>query len=404
MKNIPHQINQIPRLAQGLGVFASLLKTGKDIENDGTLGDALAIAGVYTFRSQRGTIQQMLAKEHTKPRGSQGTRTCARDLRRFYRLLGFLDNHALTADAQRLVDLQADPLGLEARAIWTTSLNSMLLTEAGNTSHPYRILLRLVGECPGINRSLLGLCLEARDDSEVEFQRVRRLALLQADPNKVWKKLNVSPHMARNSVKILPALAQQIGDILEADYGFHLGQASFIMTEDEPVYALASRAKTRRRPYDPGRRMATADLEERRKSVRIYDPDLIGERFTAHEACLRRFSELIPKPHEQYEGDYDLLVVAPKQALVIEVKTIRDDEAKQLRLALGQILYYEHILVRPMYPDHNIRLLIVTDSRPHEDLVRLLEKYQIGVVWLPSQNDLAGRSTLASGYLNQFLR
>jgi len=366
------------------------------------VGDALAHAGVYTFRSKHGTIGQQLAREHQKPRGSQGSRTCARDLRRLFHLLGFLENQSLTSGAQRLVELKDQPLGAEARAIWSSSLDKMILVEPTGTSHPYRILLRLVKERPGIETLYLGLCLEAKDDSEAEFQRVKRFAS-ERDSKRMWKKLSVSQHMARNSIKILPALAHQLGDILEAQGGYHLGQPALsVAAEDEPVYALPSRARNRRRPYDPGRSREgppTESMEGSRQSVRVYDPDLVGERFLAHEACLRRFSELIPDRHEQYEGDYDLLVVAPGKALLIEVKTIREDEAKQLRLALGQILYYEHMLAKPMYPDHDIRLIVITDSRPHDDLIHLLEKYQIGVVWLSNQ---PGHSELAAGYLNEF--
>lgn len=403
MKNVPHQINQIPRLTQGLAVFDTLIKQGRNINDDGIVGDALARAGVYAFRSQRGTIGQQLAREHQKPRGSQGTRTCARDLRRFFRLLGFLQDQSLTADAQRLVELQDQPLGLEARAIWSSSLDKMILMEPAGTSHPYRILLRLVKEHPGIGVSYLGLCLEAKDDSEAEFQRVTRLAG-EPDSNRMWRKLRVSQHMARNSIKILPAIAHQLGDILGAEDGYHLGQTSFSVSEDEPVEASPSRARSRQRRYDPSHpreRIPAEGMEGPRRSVRVYDPDLVGGRFTAHEACLRRFSELIPRHHEQYEDDYDLLVVAQRKALLVEVKTIREDEAKQLRLALGQILYYEHFFVKPMYPDHDIQFIVITDLRPHDDLVHLLEKYQIGVVWLPPVNQ-AGRSELAARWLNEF--
>lgn len=404
MKNVPHQINQIPKLTQGITVFDTLIKQGRNIDDDGIVGDALAHAGVYAFRSKRGTIGQQLAGEHQKPRGSQGSRTCARDLRRLFRLLGFLENQSLTSDAQRLVELQEHPLGLEARAVWSSALDKMVLTEPAGSSHPYRILLRLVKERPGIQRSYLGLCLEAKDDSGGELQRVIRLAG-EPDSNRMWKKLRVSQHMANNSVKILPSLAHQLGDILESEGGYHLGQPSISEYEYEPAEATASRAKNRQRRYDPTRPLEGISNEGfggQRRSVRVYDPDLVGERFIAHEVCLRRFSEFLSHGHEQYAGDYDLLVVTPGKALLIEVKTIREDEAKQLRLALGQILYYEHMFVKPMYPELAVRLLVITDSRPHDDLINLLEKYKIGVIWLPSRNDQAGRSEVAAQCLDEF--
>lgn len=404
MKNVPHQINQIPRLTHALSVFRRLIEEERNIDDDGVVGDALARAGVYTFRERDRSIEELLDEEHLKPLGSQGSRTCARDLRRLFQLLGFLiPERSLSADANRLVELRSDPLGLEARAIWSNALDKMSLTDDSGTSHPYRILLRLVRELPGVRGLFLGLCLEARDDSESEFQRLKSLAS-RIDADAMWQELGVSQHMARNSVKILPSLARQLGDILEAEDGYHLGQPSVSESEHEPVEAEAARARNRRRRYDPTHqqeRISSEGVEGQRRSVRVYDPDLVGERFAAHEACLRRFSGLIPHNHEQYEGDYDLLVVSATKALLVEVKTIREDEAKQIRLALGQILYYEHLLVKPMYPDYDVQLVVITDSRPHDDLIRLLEKYQIGAVWLPPANQ-AGQSELAAGCLNEF--
>ena len=51
MKNLPHQINQLPRLANALGVIALLIEKNRDVDDDGIVGDSLARAGVYTFRN-----------------------------------------------------------------------------------------------------------------------------------------------------------------------------------------------------------------------------------------------------------------------------------------------------------------------------------------------------------------
>lgn len=53
MKNFPHQINQLPRLTNALGVFARLIEKKHDVDDDGVVGDSLARAGVYTFRNPR---------------------------------------------------------------------------------------------------------------------------------------------------------------------------------------------------------------------------------------------------------------------------------------------------------------------------------------------------------------
>lgn len=404
MKNFPHQINQIPRLVQALEVFRALIDQGHDIDDDGVVGDALARASVYTFREREMSIEELLVIEHNKPRGSQGTRTCARELRRLFHLLGFLaENNVLNHNALRLIELQDDPNGFEARSIWSTSLITMELSDASGLSHPYQILLRLVRENPGIQGSLLGLCLEAVDDSEEEFQRINQLSD-HSDPDVMWDEIEVSEHKARNSVKILPALARQLEDIIERESGYYLGYPSGATAENEPVESTSSRAINRRRRYDPNsthEESPSDEYEDGRITSRAYDPDLVGRRLRAHQECLRSFSEFIPDGLDLYEDVYDLLVVADNNILLVEVKTIRNDEAKQIRLSLGQVFYYEHIVIDPMYPDHDVYRLVVTDSEPRPDLVGLLERHQIGVAWIPRETP-PEKSTLANSIFQVF--
>lgn len=53
MKNFPHQINQLPRLTNALGVYVRLIEKKHDVDDDEVAGDALARAGVYTFGNPR---------------------------------------------------------------------------------------------------------------------------------------------------------------------------------------------------------------------------------------------------------------------------------------------------------------------------------------------------------------
>src|SRR4051794_8974784 len=90
MKNIPHQINDLPKLHATLRVFAELGARGADLSDDGIVGKEMARQGVYTFRDKNLSVDAALAIEARKPRGSQGTRTFARDLRRLFMLLNFI--------------------------------------------------------------------------------------------------------------------------------------------------------------------------------------------------------------------------------------------------------------------------------------------------------------------------
>jgi hypothetical protein len=76
--------------------------------------------------------------------------------------------------------------------------------------------------------------------------------------------------------------------------------------------------------------------------------DKAAERNRDRQKCLRRFALLFPQ-REKYarKNAFDLLVVKKPNVLLAEVKTLRADELDQLRLALAQILWYEHFSVRP---------------------------------------------------------
>src|SRR5205807_1867296 len=158
MKNFPHQINQLPRLNEAVAVFARLIDEGRNIDDDGIVGDALARAGVYTFRNaSRKSVETLLASEHRKPRGSQGTRTCARDLRRFFRLLGFItrrDDSAWDAEARER-ELVARA-GLAAHVVIHRAVRrARLVTKLGGEpewiSRPLRIMRRYASD--GLPRS-----------------------------------------------------------------------------------------------------------------------------------------------------------------------------------------------------------------------------------------------------------
>jgi hypothetical protein len=136
------------------------------------------------------------------------------------------------------------------------------------------------------------------------------------------------------------------------------------------------------------------------ESSRLYDPDKLATRRSAHEKCLQRFARLFPQ-RRTYSSDYDLLVVKKPKVLLVEVKTIRNDAKEQLRLALGQVLYYENLSVRIHYPKFKVSRLVVTDAKAPDYLVQFLEKYRIGLAWQPVR-EKAGVSPLGKRILEAF--
>lgn len=411
MKNFPHQINQLPRLNDALGVFVALIDGARDVDDDGVVGDALARARVYTFRNTSGrSVETLLRAEHRKDPDSQGTRTSARELRRFFRMLGFItrdDNdvwHAETS-ARTLLSLTKPVDRPQMHELWRRSLLDLALKDDSGTSHPYRILLRLVANLPGMPKPYSGLGLEAKDDSAGEFARITAIAS-RANPIKTMDEL-AGKHMARNSIKILPSLAEQLGDIVDvkgrltitsrvADVLFDVRPA------DNPEDAVRSLA---RRPFVPRRRQIGGSRRGAARSgvsTRRYDPDLIGARFDAHEDCLDRFSQKFPRKLEQLQAVYDLLIVGRNKALLlVEAKTIRNDERSQVRIGLGQLYYYEHFDVEPLYPKQKIYRLLLTDRPVSADLCDFLTRCKVGVAWVTDRGMVQG-SKLGLNQLKYF--
>jgi hypothetical protein len=398
MRNFPHQFNQIPKLNSAVAVFVRLADAASELDDDGVVGDALARAGVYAFRYARGrSVAALLAEERHKPASNQGTRTSARDLRRFFSLLGFIirrDNGwEASASGRALVALDLATQGAEVRGLWRQALLEMVLDDDHGSSHPYRILLRLVADKPGLAKPLAGLCLEANSDDEREYRRIRALANSK-NPVATMEGL-AGPNTARNSIKILPALAEQLGDITNQEGRLYLsGQVSEAL--DLARASGAGQGGTEgllRRPVAPHPRVPGGrrrELGGATTEARRYDPDALAERINAHEACLDAFSQMVPRGVEQMQASYDLLLVDHGKVVLVECKTIRDDAHLQVRLALGQLLYYEYFDVAPAYPGREVQKLLLSDRQLPIDLSEFLAQHGVATAWLPSDGQLDG--------------
>jgi hypothetical protein len=97
---------------------------------------------------------------------------------------------------------------------------------------------------------------------------------------------------------------------------------------------------------------------------------------------------------------YDLAVVARGKILLVESKTLRGDSHHQLRLALGQLLYYRHRYEKEHFRGYSVLPLVVTDAVPPSYMVEFLEKYNVGAVWLVDAK--LGQSGLGRRYLKAF--
>lgn len=394
MKNFPHQINQLEKLLHSLTIFADLEAEGRSLADDGTVGEALATAGIYAFREKNMPLEERLAVERAKPASSQGMRTCARDLRRFFSLLDFLhrtvdDDFEVTPKAQAL--LAADDLQ-ERNRQFRAALINLALQQDENVSHPYRILLRLVEARPGLPVEFLGLALEPEDDSDQEFQRLLEL-IDEHDWIDVCQIIEVSDHQARNSIKILPALARQLADIYEKDGKYYrtgtTATATSAPAESIPrgrprprhvtAAEIASQGATERERDDP-RSVVAQDLEAIRAAIHIRQV-----RTARHNGIVKELAELLEQAGcVLLEFPFDCLGIGQALSVLAEVKTLDgspEDELLQLRDCLAQLLYYERFDIPVAINRTTLKKVAVFESRVSTEHQAFLEDQDCLVLW-----------------------
>lgn len=417
VKNLPHQFNRLPRLK---AVLATARDIGRRTADDDDFGYEMARRGVYTFRRLVTSIDDRIAAERLKPRGSQGAQTAARDLRRLLTDLGFFEGPPSWALAPLGVMLLDAPAGSVAETdVWRAAIADLSVTgEDGNTSHPGCILLRLLADTGGLPKHALGLALEPSDDSEPEYERARALTGLDTVARRAT--LGITRYVDEDSVKILPALAQQAGLIEEVDGLFHLTGEGFAAhaacawrsgrvseaTGPPPAgapgataaltgrrtrvrHGRAGASRARRwveRPagLEPGE-LDAADFraltpEEQREAARLR-----RERTKRHNAVVAALAGLASSDGVDLHEDpisFDLLVEPADEhepLVLIEVKTLDEDAETQARAAIGQLIWYRHRVVVPRWPDRSIESLAVFDGPVPDAVIEVFDALDIGV-------------------------
>lgn len=389
MKNFPHQFGSLEKINGSFLTYCEFLSSGS-APSEKQFSDALVRNGVYAFRNLGNqTIEERLAEEHQKPVQNQGARTCARDLTRFLTLAGFIGrNGELTDSGQVLHVALKESADDTVFAAWRAALRSIELPSeqpqaVDTVSHPYTIMLKLLGFYPGIQRKKLALAFAADDDSEEEFARICNIVLDDEQWEK-WSK-TVRKTAIDNAVKILPSLAKDVGDWNP--------QKRIVYHE----YCKLDNSGNTHRPT-PAKRTAcdiasipifsTAELELPR-SCSKNPSDTIAlqqKRTQAHHELVKTVAkELEAAGYEFYENPMDCLAIKQDSpALLFEMKTIlkdHSDEMTQVRLALAQLFYYEFFdltsdAITPA------RKIAVFDRKISNRHIEFLNSYGCQVCWL----------------------
>ena len=388
MKNFPHQFNDLTKLFNALAVVKQLIRNETPL-TDENFGEQLTREGIYTYRNRELSIDEFLRAEQQKPASNRGYLTVSRDIRRFFELLGFItvfqDKQArLSPAANQLLRTSSEEI---RKQLWKNSLLQLGLEGTdGEVSHPYRILLKIVNTFPGIETTKLMLALEAENDSEEEFERISNLS--QRTIEQIIADTGTTESMAANAVKILPGIAEQLGDIERTNNkAYPIGEV--VITEDEITTeerpARRARANVRETnaegiARDPNLNVVTSTSIDLADAIRIRQ-----RRLAEHQEIVRLLAQL----NEQhgfrlFEGKFDCLAVKNETALLYEVKTIlptASDEEKQTVKGVGQLKYYKFSIVQREMGYRNIKEVIVFSSRPNTGMVEFCSSENITVIW-----------------------
>lgn len=398
MKGFPNQVADLAKLADGLAVIERMNADGRNPKNDDTLGEELVRAGVLGTGHTPKPVDEYLREQRAKLGGpsNQSHRTGARGLREQYRLLALIDDSGdrveLTDAGRRVASFAGQPLDDAKREYWRRLVRNINHPgRDGVRSHPYQVLLRLVGRAPGITRAKCALALEARDDSDEELDRIVTLADL--DEREIIQAIGETRSNWNNAKKILPKFAEQLEDVTKSAGRFYLasvpgGGDTEARAETPTARQRGSRAVT----PDTIARSGTAEgFDEVELPIGDVDPAVIAAAINVRRGRLRRHNLLVREIARRYadaglalyEAQFDCLALTDTRGYLNEVKTLDgtpSDEAAQVREALGQLLYYKPFVER----DHGsgvIHLIAAFESRISDDHVQVLSDNGIVAIW-----------------------
>lgn len=119
-------------------------------------------------------------------------------------------------------------------------------------------------------------------------------------------------------------------------------------------------------------RRADEDVAVAERDPAEVDPALIERGLRGHMQTQNRLADLVedhgmqPRSHRPGEPNFDVAWTADDEIFVVEVKsTTSRNEEKQLRLGLGQVLRYRHVLsIR--YQDQDVVAVLAAERKPKD--------------------------------------
>ena len=435
MKGFPNQVADLAKIALGMRTLVRLVDAGDTARDDGVFGEGLVRAGVAGTGHLQMPVDLYIAAQRTKKPSNQSFRTTARGLRELYRLLDFIDDSSdqvvVTPLGRQATTFAGQPLVTQID-FWRSTIRVM--DSVDQASHPYQVLLRLVGQKPGIIRAKCALALEARDDSPEELARIAALAdLPEAD---IRRRLGVSTSNWDNAKKILPSWAEQLGDVIVTRRGgvkmYRLADAPGRANAGPPPipaapdleraiphtreHAVPRAPRTSRRVIpDTIGRAGTAERNDPEFEIQrnVDDPRAAAaavsqrlDRLRRHNLIVQALATRLAHADAQlYEDPFDILALFATVGILVEVKTLDGtdiDERVRVREALGQLLYYEPFTAAPLAGQATIHKIACFEAAISGYHSAWLNHSGIGVIWTVGNHRFAA-DALAADVLRHYL-
>ena len=221
MKSFPNQKADLVELARSLQALLDLHGKGDEIT-------ALEFGREITRRQIRwprgfpddGDIEAYMSNSENKAKHptSSSHGAAARGILELFRHLGLCDEeHQPTGLGMSTVEKGYNASDRLFKKHWHWV--AWDLEHEG--SHPYRHLLRIVKNNPGIKSNILAMCLEAKDDGKKERERVDNIVKKMLNTDNAAQRVKIlneegvecSLNSFNNAAKVLPGIAKQLGDI-----------------------------------------------------------------------------------------------------------------------------------------------------------------------------------------------
>ncbi len=420
----PHQVNDLIKLRTALRIASDLLDSDRRIDDE-SLGYTLFLKGVIKARNPTGnSLQTQLEEIKLKRKEDQSPLTIARDLRRLFVLFGLIKkkngSFSITERGEQIATTsKASPLTIEEKSAWLEGLIELVLPDDKPRFRPLLIILQVLASAP-VESRLLAFTLTAKDESKEELERIvetaKRIERSKTTFAEEIANVGMSESNAKNNVKILPSMAEQLGILTRAG-----GKAAITPYGRNLLFQIAKQPITKSRialkkgTRKPFFRHVTTDDDFRRQfkpedvetAAVDYDPrdDIerakhLRERTQEHQEVLMRLWRVLDKDWLIVQGNFDLLTVKGTVAMLFEVKTLKPgdttDERLQIIDALGKLTFYEGFDVREILDneERKIQKVLVFSRLPNDEShVKFLTNLGIWVLWIDGDGGLSGEET-----------